>query len=529
MDSGKENNVEVAPGPDGVADLETRLRETVEDVIRTAKNNDEATLCDYEKQLWSQICLIFRLAVALFLATRHLRLDVTAWEKDWFVEDNFARRQIKTLCGLVTYGRAYLKPRRGKGRGWFPLDAALGITTDGFSFRVIDIATRLATRISYAASRRLMEAILGWAPSSEAIEHLVIGLGSRAEAFVSSTAAFDDDGEVLVIEVDGKAVPMATQAEMRGRRGPRQQKTCGCGSKRCQRHRGKKKKKKKRKKCGHNSKNGRSFTLIAMYTLKRGADGRLHGPINKKIWGRFGRRRDAIRWARQQAERRGFGPGSDKLVQIVIDGEPCLEKYFREQFPKGDYSQRIITLDVRHAQERLWKVGRQFHKEGSDELASFMEPLEALLLSGRITELLERLRELESSIPKRGPGTKSKREELAKQIGYLEPRASLMDYGNLRERDLVLATGVIEGACRYVIGERLDCSGMRWGGGAEPLLQLRCIELNGDWEAFMDWVSGKYQSELQSMQRVQIRTKPPDLQKEKKPKNKSKPAPNTTV
>ena len=255
----------------------------------------------------------------------------------------------------------------------------------------------------------------------------------------------------------------------------------------------------------------------------------MHGPINKKIWGRFGRRHEAIRWARQQAERRGFGPGSDKVVQILIDGEPCLEKYFREQFASEDHPQRIITLDVRHAQERLWKVGRQFHKEGSDELESFMEPLEALLLSGRITELLQRLRELESLISKRGPGTKPKRKELAKQIAYLEARSSLMDYGNLREQDLVLATGVIEGACRYVIGERLDCSGMRWGGGAEPLLQLRCIELNRDWEAFTDWVSGKYQSELQSKQRVQIRTKPPDPREDKKPHNKSEPAPTTTV
>ena len=109
-----------------------------------------------------------------------------------------------------------------------------------------------------------MEAILGWAPSAEAIAHLAIGLGSRAEAFVCATATFDDDGEVLVIEVDGKAVPMATEAEMTGRRAPRKQRTCGCGSQKCQRHRGKKRKKKQRKKCGHNSKNGRSFTLIAM-------------------------------------------------------------------------------------------------------------------------------------------------------------------------------------------------------------------------------------------------------------------------
>ena len=78
---------------------------------------------------------------------------------------------------------------------------------------------------------------------------------------------------------------------------------------------------------------------------KRGEDGQLHGPINKKIWGQFGKRKDAIAWAREQATRRGFGPETDKLVQIVIDGERCLRQQLQEQFPRA-----ILTLDLRHAQ-----------------------------------------------------------------------------------------------------------------------------------------------------------------------------------
>ena len=49
-----------------------------------------------------------------------------------------------------------------------------------------------------------------------------------------------------------------------------------------------------------------------------------------------------------------------------------------------------------------------------------------------------------------------------KVIAYLEARVKLMDYGRLRKEDLVIATGVVEGAARYVVGERLDNSGMRW-------------------------------------------------------------------
>ena len=85
----------------------------------------------------------------------------------------------------------------------------------------------------------------------------------------------------------------------------------------------------------------------------------------------------------------------------------------------------------------------------------------------------------------------------------------LMDYGRLRREDLVIATGVVEGAARYVVGERLDNSGMRWiEERAEAGSLLRCIEVNGDWEAFMRWSQERYQ-ELELGQVVQIRSKKP--------------------
>ena len=89
---------------------------------------------------------------------------------------------------------------------------------------------------------------------------------------------------------------------------------------------------------------------------------------------------------------------------------------------------------------------------------------------------------------RRGPGTKGKRQVLKQVIGYLEARVKLMDYGRLRADDLVIASGVVEGAARYVVGERLDNRGMRWiEERAEAVLLLRCIEVNGDWEDFMQW------------------------------------------
>ena len=249
MDSGTHVNVEVQAGPEGIGQLEDELRDQVEAIIAFAKDDSHARLLAFERALWPLVRVVFRLAVALFLATKNQRLDVSGWLDQWKIERNFATRKIETLCGMVKFGRVYLLPRRGIGNGWFPLDAALGITADGFSWRVIEIATRLSTRVSYAVAQGLMKTMLGWAPSTEAIESLAIGLGNRAAAFVESQGPFEDDGQVLVIEVDGKAIPIATEAEMDARRGTRKgSKQCGCGLKQCQRHRGREKRKRKGKK-----------------------------------------------------------------------------------------------------------------------------------------------------------------------------------------------------------------------------------------------------------------------------------------
>ena len=120
--------------------------------------------------------------------------------------------------------------------------------------------------------------------------------------------------------------------------------------------------------------------------MPRGADGRLPGPCNQEVYGTFGTRQAALNWARAQATRRGFPPGTDKTVQIVSDGDLGLERRCRRLFRGA-----ILTLDIRHAQEKLWAVGRLLHREGREELARGVEELEGLLYKGHVRTLLRRL------------------------------------------------------------------------------------------------------------------------------------------
>ena len=74
-----------------------------------------------------------------------------------------------------------------------------------------------------------------------------------------------------------------------------------------------------------------------------------------------------------------------------------------------------------------------------------------------------------------------------------------MDYKRLREQDWEISSGAVEGAVRYVIAQRFDCGGMRWiKERAEALLQLRCIEVNTDWQAFVTFVHDTTQTQAQA-------------------------------
>ena len=194
-----------------------------------------------------------------------------------------------------------------------------------------------------------------------------------------------------------------------------------------------------------------------------------------------------------------------RTVQLVLDGAKGLKQNLEPLFPGA-----LFTLDICHVVEKLWDLGHRFHAEGSAELKAWVEELKALVYQGRVAELVERLRGLQKQVPTHGPGTKDRRQTLEKLIRYLEPRLNMMRYQEWIEQDLVIASGQVEGAVRHVVGERLDCAGMRWlQGKAEALLHLRCIELNGDWEAFFAWAHQRHQNELREKRRVKVLTDEP--------------------
>lgn len=464
--------------PPATDEVKAWLKRDAADLIEWVLSCQALTFFAFETQLVPKVLALGGLLVQLFLCMRHDQFVAAhATPEPGYRPLGPHARRLGTFFGKVRYWRTYnYRP----GHGYYPLDIELGLTGDGFSTLLRSYAVRVATKVSYAQATLLLTLFLGWSPAQESIEDMALGLGRQTGAWFEQAPMLEGDGEVLVIQIDSKATPTATASELARRRGPRRPNLHPGSSRHRNRAARLRHGAKPRRQKGDKTKNGKMATIVVMYTLKRSADGTLEGPLNQKVYASYAPKRHAVAIARRDATKRGFGPESGKLIQIITDGDNDLARYIAEYFPEAEH-----TIDVYHVTEYLWEAGACLYTEGSAELTQWVEAQKKALYDGHAAEIVD---EIDQRLKQLAPGQKSIRERLERVRNYLAKRVDQMNYQDLRERDLEISSGAVEGAVNYVIAKRFDCGGMRWiKERAEHLLQLRCIEVNGDWEAFIQF------------------------------------------
>jgi hypothetical protein len=483
-------------------------------VFALAQADAGATFIDFEKRLMAEVFALARAAIVLFLVASEKRVVAAIGERVVREGRAFRRapaqaRNLLTWFGVVRYTRTYLREvvAAGNARGFHPLDAELGLLADRLSPNLLSMAVRLATRVSFSEARELLSWFLPSAPSTEVIESAVLGYGRHTQEWFESAPAPEDDGNVLVIQIDSKGVPTATDEELSKRRGKRSKKPKTPSP----RHRGRQSRgrrtKKARRKKGDKSKNAKMGTMVVMYTLRRQRFGSLLlGPIHKRYYASFAPKRHACEVARREATKRGFPPGTNRVVQVVTDGDNDLARYVVELFPDA-----IHTIDVMHVIEKLWDAGSSVHREGTPECRAWVEAQKDALYAGDSAKIVAELDRQLQRIARTGPGNKFRREKLGEIREYVAKRKHLMNYDRLLAGDLELGTGVVEGAIKNLMHKRMDHGGMRWiKERAEALLQLRCIEANGDWSAFVNHVHDKTRAAaITNGERVRLQQRQP--------------------
>jgi hypothetical protein len=141
-----------------------------------------------------------------------------------------------------------------------------------------------------------------------------------------------------------------------------------------------------------------------------------------------------------------------------------------------------IVIDLIHVTGHLWDAAWCFFPAASPDAGPWVRARTAQILDGRAADVAAALRRAAAHLGR------TRRATAEKTAGYLEAKAPFLDYPQALANGWPISTGVIEGACRHLVKDRMDITGARWGvDTAEAILQLRALLANGDFDTYWNW------------------------------------------
>lgn len=200
-------------------------------------------------------------------------------------------------------------------------------------------------------------------------------------------------------------------------------------------------------------------------------------PEYKRVWASLDKgKAGLIEEVAQEMQRRDGQ--KDKEWVVLTDGERALQKQVEARL--GD---ACLVLDFQHALEKLWQAAYVFHDEGSPQAKDWVKERALHILQGQVSQVIKGMRQ---SATKRHLSEKKKKPVEA-TAAYFYRNRSHMRYDDYLQRGWPISTGVVEGACKNLVKDRMERSGMRWTQqGAEAMLKMRATYLSDDFEEY--WV-----------------------------------------
>ena len=173
-------------------------------------------------------------------------------------------------------------------------------------------------------------------------------------------------------------------------------------------------------------------------------------------------------------------PTREKSWVALVDGNATQLELLRLHQRKHQIDLHIV-VDVIHVLEYVWKAAWCFHDEGSPDAEAWVTERLLMILRGKSSDVAAGMRR---SATLRGL-SRSRREAVDTCANYLLKYRAYLRYEECLAHGWPIATGVIEGACRYLVKDRMEITGASWRlAGAEAVLQLRALFTNGDFHAY---------------------------------------------
>ncbi len=209
-------------------------------------------------------------------------------------------------------------------------------------------------------------------------------------------------------------------------------------------------------------------------------------PENKRVWASLLNGKSAvIDEVVEEVTRRD--PNNVQTHVALTDGERAL------QILVSNKMKVTLILDLLHVLEKVWKAAHVFHPEGSPEAELYARLMSLRILEGCSCQVVKGLRQ---TVTKRSLFG-SKRKTLLAVAEYFHRNRDRMHYDEYLAQGLPIASGPVEGACKNLIKDRMERSGMRWTALiAEAILKLRALYLSEDFDPYWDFHLSQDQQRL---------------------------------
>ena len=399
-------------------------------------------------------------------------------------------RQLTTLFGEVTVSRiSYSSPAK---KSFFPLDNQLNLARRKFSDGVQHRVTVEASKGSFDEATKSINDTTAASIAKRQSLQIVQDTAKDFDAYYAQNRYVKEENttDLLVISGDGKGIVMRPDSlrECTKRKILKGQKI---GSRLSQ---GEKKDRK------------RMAQVASVYTVLphiRTADSIMQSPTekdenikqfrpvarNKRVWASVEKEaKEVIRESFLEALQRD--PKQKRQWVVVVDGQPsqliAINKIMTELNVKA-----TIIIDFIHVLEYVWSAAWCFFKKGSQEAEKWVAKQSLKILRGEAAQVVKGMR------IKATKNKLKKRQSVDKCAKYLLKNKSWLAYDKALEQGFPIASGIIEGACRHLLNDRLDITGARWSlDGAEAIVKLRSIRSSGDFDSY--WEFHKQQEKLRN-------------------------------
>lgn len=369
-----------------------------------------------------------------------------------------------------------------------PLDADLNLPAERYSHELRRRMSEEASKVSFEEARASVERSTGTAVPKRQVEELVKRAAVDFDTFYEQrrvdSSETEASGPIMVLSADGKGIVMR-HADLREATQKAAEKT--------------EHKMKKRLSKGEKRNRKRMATVATVYTIAawprtvaevtrtmapiRDAEqkGRPR-PENKRVWASIEKSAEEVIAAAFE-EARSRDPDLKMTWVALVDGNDQQLRMLRK-FAKKHGVQLTVILDIMHVVEYLWKAATVFNDEGTPETEAWVTQRLESILHGRAPWVAAGIRR-SATLRDLDPKDRKPADSCAK---YLLNHKKYLHYDQYLKAGFPIATGVIEGACRHLVNDRMDLTGARWSlSGAEAVLRLRALRSSGDFDCYWEY------------------------------------------